>query len=114
GGARGVEGSSPLSLRNCQNLIGGNEEDLGRGIDEPPDQPRTGDPIGLGTSASDPLHGPISFSSRGGLSGSGTARNHTQSIRSYAPFSAPATTNGELMAPEASAPPTIGPAGRER
>ena len=51
-----VEAARSLNFAHGLDLVGGDVADLGRRVDEPLDQPRTGDPVGLGTGAGDPLH----------------------------------------------------------
>lgn len=46
-GARGVEADRPLALREGEDLVRREVDDLGRRIDERADEPRTGDPVGL-------------------------------------------------------------------
>ena len=57
GGAGGVEAVGAFASCDGEDLVGGDVEDLGVGVDEPADQPRAGDPVGLGAGAGDPLHG---------------------------------------------------------
>src|SRR5215468_3462695 len=56
GGSLGVEGVSAFAFGDREDVIGGNVEDLGAGIDESPDQPWTGDPVDLRAGAGYPLH----------------------------------------------------------
>src|SRR5207247_7084574 len=56
-GAGGIEAVGALRLGNVENVFSGRVEDLGLGVDEPPDQPGAGDAVGLRTGAGDPLHG---------------------------------------------------------
>jgi hypothetical protein len=56
-GAGGVEAVRALGVGDGEDIDGGDIEDLGVGVDEPSDQPRAGDPVGLGAGAGNPLHG---------------------------------------------------------
>src|SRR5262249_35164995 len=55
-GAGGVEADGVFTLGCVEDLVGGDVEDLGIGVDELGDQPGAGDPVGLGPGAGDPLH----------------------------------------------------------
>src|SRR5665811_1606882 len=57
--ARGVEADRPLALREGEDLVRREVDDLGGRIDERPDEPRAGDPVGLRVFASDPFHAPL-------------------------------------------------------
>ena len=57
----GIEGPPTVTLRNLEDIGGGHEHYVGISIDEPSDQPRAGDPIGLRTLPCDPLHGSSSI-----------------------------------------------------
>src|SRR5580698_8612326 len=50
-GAGGVEAVGALGVGHSQDIGGGDVEDLGVGVDETPDQPGAGDPVGLGAGA---------------------------------------------------------------
>ena len=62
-GAGRVEAVRILVAGDIEDIVAGDVEDLGVGIDEPADQPRAGDAVGLGTGTGDPLH--VSSSERG-------------------------------------------------
>ena len=53
----GIEGPAALPRRHGEHVGRGDVADLGVAIDEPADEPRTGDPVGLGPGAGDPDHG---------------------------------------------------------
>jgi hypothetical protein len=57
GGAGGVEPMCSFGLLDGEDLVGRDVDDLGVGVDEPSDQPRAGDAVGLGAGTRDPLHG---------------------------------------------------------
>src|SRR5450759_552829 len=52
----GVEARRALPLREREYLVGRDIDDLGIGVDEHADEPRAGDPVGLGVFAGDPFH----------------------------------------------------------
>src|SRR5439155_13054170 len=52
-----VVGVRAFTLRHYQYLLASNEEELGMGVDEPLDEPGTGDPVDVGVLSRDPLHG---------------------------------------------------------
>ena len=55
-GAGGVEAERTFGVGVGEDVGGGDVEDLGVGVDEPSDQPRAGDAVGLGAGAGDPFH----------------------------------------------------------
>jgi hypothetical protein len=55
-GAGSVEAVGPLCGGDVEHLLLGHVEDLGARVDEAPDEPRAGDPVGLGTGTGNPFH----------------------------------------------------------
>lgn len=49
-----------LAIRDLEHVVGGDVEELGLRIDEPPNQPRAGDAVGLRPLTRHPLHEPNS------------------------------------------------------
>src|SRR4029077_5407099 len=54
-----IEADRTLALGVRQDLIARHVDDLGAWVDELPDEPGAGDPIGLRVLAGDPLHGAL-------------------------------------------------------
>ena len=54
GGARRVEATGLFPFGGAQDVLGRDVDDLGLRVEEAADQPRAGDPVGLGACARDP------------------------------------------------------------
>src|SRR5207248_5453524 len=66
-GAGGVVPVRAFVFGDGEDLVGGDVEDLCVGVDEPTDQPRRGDAVGLRAGAGDPLHAMTSWTRAGAV-----------------------------------------------